>query len=478
MFMLWFMAKWLNKGGRCPVVLLLLSLAIGPGLAKAQHLPISPMNLVPTDRILILAPHPDDEVLSCGGIIQQSIAMKLPVQVVYFTYGDNNEWSFLLYRKHAVLLPDAVKQMGLVRHDEAVAAATSLGLATNQLIFLGYPDFGTLHIWLNHWGNAAPYVSMMTRTAKVPYSNALRPGAPYRGQEILQDLTTIFRTFKPTKIFVSHPADFNVDHRALYCFTQLALWTLEQEMHPEIFPYMVHFPRWPTPRGNHPDLPLKPLTFFDDDIEWHGFGLTPDWITIKNKALRAHRSQFEYSANYLESFIRTNELFGDFGKIILTKAEASEPQSGVNLSPGTNSPRADERDEQDHLTESERNGFVGLEWRRIQLETNAVKLSIKLSRPLGETVTAAIQVFGFRHDVPFESMPKIRINIGILGYTVHNQELALPSKSVKVSHRMRDIDASVPLELLGQPERLFICARTYLGEVPLDWVSWRLVELK
>ncbi|MEI6563773.1 MAG: PIG-L family deacetylase [bacterium] len=457
--------------------LILLVLLAVPCLATPERSPANPVSLVPSDRILILAPHPDDEVLGCGGIIQRSVALKLPVHVIYLTYGDNNEWSFLIYRKHAVLLPGAVRQMGLMRHDEAVASATLLGLGTNQLTFLGYPDFGTLHIWINHWGDVPPFESMMTHTPSVPYSNALRPGAPYRGQEIVRDLTTLFRAFKPTKIFVSHPADFNVDHRALYCFTQLTLWTLEKEMHPEVFPYMVHFPRWPEPRGDHPGLPLVPPTFFEDDIAWREFGLSPDLIAGKEKALRAHRSQFEYATRYLESFMRTNELFGDFEKIILPIPDPSAPHPKITLSPGA-SPHPDERDEENHLTESERNGFVGLEWRHIQVTTNSVKLSITLSRPLGDTVSAAIQVFGYRHDVPFEKMPKIRLEVGILGYTVHNQHLRLPGKYVTVSHHKRDIEAEIPFDLLEHPERLFICARTYLGDIPLDWVSWRLVELK
>lgn len=458
-----------------PALGLFLCLALVlPRPAASGPLPDKTLALTPSDRVLILAPHPDDEVLGCGGIIQQGMAMKLPVHVVYFTYGDNNEWSFLVYRKHAVLFPEAVRQMGLIRHDEAVAATGALGLGTNQLTFLGYPDFGTLHIWLNHWGDAPPAESMMTRTTSVPYPNALRPGTPYRGEEIVKDLTTVFRAFKPTKIFVSHPADFNVDHRALYCFTRLTLWTLENEMHPEVFPYLVHFPRWPEPRGNHPDLPLQPPVFFDDDIAWKKFKLSPDWIARKEKALRAHWSQFEYAATYLESFMRSNELFGDFETIYF--AQPDLPPAKVALTKAT-SPRHDEREE-DHLTESERNGFVGLEWRHIQMETNAVRMSIILSRPLGETVTAAMQIFGYRHDVPFAAMPKIRVEIGLLGHTVLNQHLTLPASAVKVSHHMRDIEATVPLELLGRPERLFVCARTYLGDIPLDWVSWRLVEFR
>jgi LmbE family N-acetylglucosaminyl deacetylase len=454
--------------------LILLALVSLPCLAMPEPTPVS---LLPSDRVLILAPHPDDEVLGCGGIIQQSVAMNLPVHVVYFTYGDNNEWSFLVYRKHAVLLPGAVRQMGLIRHDEAVAATAILGLGTNQLTFLGYPDFGTLHIWINHWGDAPPSESMMTRATSVPYPSALRPGAPYRGQDIVQDLTTVFRTFKPTKVFVSHPADFNVDHRALYCFTQLTLWNLEKEMHPAVFPYLVHFPRWPDPHGNHPALPLEPPTFFDDDIAWCPFPLTPNRVSNKEKALRAHVSQFEYASHYLESFIKTNELFGDFEKLIFRIPDASTPLAKATLSKGA-SIRHDEREEEGHLTESERNGFVGLEWRHIQLETNAITLHIDLSRPLGDTVTAAFQVFGYRHDIPFETMPKIRVEVGILGHTVHNQHLTLPENSVTVSHQRRDIDARIPLDLLGRPERLFVCARTYLGDIPLDWVAWRLVEIR
>lgn len=471
------MGERFHRGRSLSSNLVLLALAACHCLAAPGPAPGLPVTLTPSDRVLILAPHPDDEVLGCGGIIQQSVALKLPVHVVYFTYGDNNEWSFLIYRRHAVLFPAAVRKMGLIRHDEAVSAAMELGLGTNQLTFLGYPDFGTLHIWINHWGDAPPAESMMTRTTSVPYPNALRPGAPYRGQEIVRDLATVFRTFRPTKVFVSHPADFNVDHRALYCFTQLTLWTLEKEMSPEVFPYLVHFPRWPDPRGDHPGESLRPPRFFDDDIVWRSFDLSRNCVAGKEKALRAHHSQFEYAAHYLESFMRTNELFGDFERIVFPAPEISRPSPAVKLSAGA-SPRHDERDEEDHLTESERNGFVGIEWRHIQLETNSVKLSIDLSRPLGETVSAAIQVFGYRHDVPFEAMPKIRVEVGILGHTVHNQHKSLPGGSVRVSHHMRDIEADIPLDLLGRPERLFVCARTYLGEIPLDWVSWRLVEFR
>ena len=39
--------------------------------------PIASLDLSPKDRILVLAPHPDDEVLGAGGVIQRSMAMDL-----------------------------------------------------------------------------------------------------------------------------------------------------------------------------------------------------------------------------------------------------------------------------------------------------------------------------------------------------------------------------------------------------------------
>src|SRR5207249_4582671 len=64
------------------------------------------------DRILVLAPHPDDEALACGGLVQRARKMRLPVHVVFLTYGDSNEWSFAVYRKHPVVVPRAVRAMG------------------------------------------------------------------------------------------------------------------------------------------------------------------------------------------------------------------------------------------------------------------------------------------------------------------------------------------------------------------------------
>jgi hypothetical protein len=63
-----------------------------------MSLPSCP-TLTPDDRIIIFAPHPDDESIACGGVIQQALALKVPVRIVWLTYGDNNEWSFSATRR-------------------------------------------------------------------------------------------------------------------------------------------------------------------------------------------------------------------------------------------------------------------------------------------------------------------------------------------------------------------------------------------
>ena len=40
-----------------------------------------------------------------------------------------------------------------------------------------------------------------------------------------------------------------------------------------------------------------------------------------------------------------------------------------------------------------------------------------------------------------------------------------------------DVFVAMALAALGRPERAFVSARTSVAEVPLDWTSWRVLEL-
>ncbi len=420
------------------------------------------------DRVLILAPHPDDDILGCSGIIQQAVALHVPVHVVFLTYGDGNELSFLFYRKHPVLEPKAVRKMGLVRHDEAIAAEGLLGLSPENLTFLGYPDVGTLDIWQAHWNHRPPVRSILTRVTAVPYQNAFRPGAPYRGEEVLRDLTTVMRDFRPTKIFVSHPADRHPDHAALYLFTRIVLWNLEREMTPEVYPYLIHYKHWPRPLTLQPAVSLDPPAQLTSEILWQEDRLTPDEIERKQRALQTHRTQYDSSAWFLQSFVRPNEPFGDFPVIDLrddrTFVAAAPDPAGSAGTP-------------EELADKERARVVGIEQRRMWVEDGKLVLSVRFSRPLPETAGLSVYGFGYRPDRPFGEMPKLRVNVDAGGCRVFDQDQIVAGATVEVDRQPTQVTVRIPMNVLGDPRRVLTSFRTRLGEVWLDWAPWRIIEV-
>ena len=438
--------------------------------AFADQLKIGNVTLSAGDRILVLAPHPDDEVLGAGGVIQQAVAMHLPIKIVFFTYGDSNQWSFLLYRKHPVIFPAAVENMGLVRHDEAVNASRILGVDPRNLIFLGYPDFGTLNIWYYHWGLRPAYRSIMTRVTAVPYKGAYRFGAPYKGEEIVRDIRSVLRDFKPTKIFVSHPADHNGDHLALYLYLRVALWD-EGMDGVSLYPYLIHYLTWPKPKGFHPEKDLTPPEALDGDEIWEQYHLSALQMENKNKALQAHKSQYFSSPRYLLSFVKFNELFGDSLPLKLRLNENIPVILGQKKLTAT-------MELPEELNDRERSAFVGVDWKYLRWESENLVVTIGLSKPLAQDVEASIYFFGYSSKVPFGQMPKINVRLGVLSYSVYDQAKRLDQEVVQVSRSPNEVTIKVPLKLLGYPQKILTSARTSLGNFPLDNASWVVVELE
>jgi len=439
--------------------------------AFADQLKIGTVVLSATDRILVLAPHPDDEVLGAGGVIQQAAVMKLPIKVAFLTYGDSNQWSFFLYRKHPVVWPAAVENMGLVRHDEAIYASRILGVGQQNLIFLGYPDFGTLNIWYYHWDKRPAYRSLMTRVTAVPYKGAYRFGALYKGEEIVKDLRSILRDFKPTKIFVSHPADHNGDHLGLYLYLRVALWDEGMDEGVQLYPYLIHYLTWPKPKGFHPEKYLTPPDALASDETWKQYHLTPLQLVNKKKALQAHKTQYFSSPRYLLSFVKFNELFGDIPPLKLHLNENISIISGQKKLMST-------MELPEELNDQERSAFVGVDWKSLRWEPQNLVVTIGLSKPLAQNVEASIYFFGYNNKIPFGQMSKINVRLGVLSYSVYDQNKRLDQGVVLVKRSPNDVTITVPLKLLGFPQKILSSARTTLGNFPLDNASWVVIELQ
>lgn len=78
---------------------------------------------------LILAPHPDDETLGCGGLIRQKRQAGAQVWVVFVSDGRHS---------HSHLMP--ALELAERRHQEALAACAVLGVDQEHVIWLGVED--------------------------------------------------------------------------------------------------------------------------------------------------------------------------------------------------------------------------------------------------------------------------------------------------------------------------------------------------
>jgi LmbE family N-acetylglucosaminyl deacetylase len=121
------------------------------------------------DRVLVVAPHPDDEVLGCGGTIARYARQNVQVRVVIVSDG----------AKIAQEFPGANHNFAEIRKNEALNALPLLGV--HEIDFLGFPD-GELAVWKN---------------------------------EILHKIEDILREYKPDIVFSPSPIDYHADHIAV-----------------------------------------------------------------------------------------------------------------------------------------------------------------------------------------------------------------------------------------------------------------------
>ncbi|MBI4345458.1 MAG: PIG-L family deacetylase [Elusimicrobia bacterium] len=408
------------------------------------------LELASDDRLLILAPHPDDDAVACGGLIQRAVGARLPVRLVFATYGD--ERIFQVWRGRPFLSPSAVRRLGGIRRREAIHAACTLGLTPDDLVFLGYPDRGTLAIWLEHWGDRSPLRSSMTRADRVPYDSARSPGSPYHGERLLEDLKETIRDFRPTKIFVSHPVDDHPDHRALYNFARAALWDLEGEVAAELLLYLVHFRRWPIPRGYYPGAPLNPPERLRQAARWITLPLDENAVRLKRAATLEHRSQQQYSPGQLRSAVKRNELFG-----YLPAARFGAPGVFVPFLAGEiRSP--------------------GIEYASASMSGGQLRFRVRLAASLVLVGGVSLRVYGHRRGERFASMPKVHVRAGRLRRQARSLERPLDRSVLTVRRRGRDVELSVPLEVLGRPDRFLVAAQATAWGSELGHETWRTLE--
>src|SRR5260370_35602832 len=92
--------------------------------------------------VLVFAPHPDDEVIGTGGVLQQAVGRGERVRIVFVPNGGGypRAASFLTRKPVSGLGRSDFVELATARQREAIDAAAVLGIRPSSLVFLGYPD--------------------------------------------------------------------------------------------------------------------------------------------------------------------------------------------------------------------------------------------------------------------------------------------------------------------------------------------------
>lgn len=151
------------------------------------------LTLANSDRLLILAPHPDDESIATGGLIQAAVAAGAAVRVVGLTDGDNNPWPQRWVEKRWHIDVAARTRWGARRREEAHAAMRVLGLGAADGKFLGMPDMGLTDLLMCD------------------------------DQAVIESLRAAIIEFNPTLLIFPALSDRHPDHSAAHILARLAL---------------------------------------------------------------------------------------------------------------------------------------------------------------------------------------------------------------------------------------------------------------
>ena len=236
-------------------------------LAAAESLPFADLeDIVGLGGIVVVAPHPDDESLGCGGLIATARAAEVDVRIVVVSDGVGSHLNSKIYP------PPRLKAL---REAETLSAVATLGLEPSQVHFLGLPD------------------------AAVPITGPLV-------EKAVDDIVAIAADCAATALVVTWRHDPHCDHEASAILVDLAARRIGPV---RTLAYPIW--GWTLPADAEVGPPPNGTRL---DISRH--------VAIKTSAIAAHRSQtealitddpdgFRLEPAMVERFVRPFEIFLD-----------------------------------------------------------------------------------------------------------------------------------------------------------------------
>jgi LmbE family N-acetylglucosaminyl deacetylase len=214
-------------------------------------------------RVMVIAPHPDDESLAAGGLLQQAISAQSAVRILFLTGGDNNPWPQRLIEGRWRIGAEDKMRWAALRRQETMLALAWLGVPPEAAVFLGYPDQGLSDLLL-------------------------------RGDDdLIQRLTDEIIAWQPTLLVTPSLLDLHPDHSAAGVFVKMALARLGQGLHkPRQIEYLINF---------HESYPANGEVFT--------VSLPPEQQHRKRMAICRHESQGVFFPHHMLAFAGKTENF-------------------------------------------------------------------------------------------------------------------------------------------------------------------------
>jgi LmbE family N-acetylglucosaminyl deacetylase len=298
---------------------LVFAILIGLSSAFAQPSPTR------SESIVVFAPHPDDEVIGCAGIIMQALARGARVRVVDITSGDGFDAAAagLTHKKINQVGPDDFLALSRLRETQSRNALEILGGKAEDLILLGYPD-GDLGNLYDSTGDKVIRQQFTKKSEtyaliqKDYHTSVHGKPAPYQRRSLLGDLVELLNRLQPTEIYVTDATDGHVDHRAAFWFVRDAAQRVGYKG--AFYTYLVHgLPAWPFPPRVTPNQAFESRKV-DGEVVPRGLPwppprrvpLTPEQAQRKLKSIQAHNISVVGMPDHqteMESFVKSEEVF-------------------------------------------------------------------------------------------------------------------------------------------------------------------------
>ena len=252
------------------------------GVRSGHEQPLEELRLRPEDRLLVVAAHPDDDVIAAGGLLQRALSAGTAIDVAFATDGENNPWAQRA-SEHRFLVSAADRpRFGARRRAEALAALAQLGVDGARVRFLGLPD------------------QTLTR---------LLVEAP---AQTVGRLRAMLQARQPSVVVGPSAADLHPDHSALAVLLRLALAGHTDATGPQELAYVVHNPAL----RHHPTAAFR-------------LALGESEQRRKREAILCHATQLHLRGPWLRSFAAGAEEFA----AVPWPVSAPHPVSAVRSSP-------------------------------------------------------------------------------------------------------------------------------------------------